>query len=78
MRYPSLSSLALALSGHCYPWNGGLCSTIDWAEAGVYPFGRNLHSLQSLTGKLHLRNGWIRSEDYDTLQVLFWERSMRS
>lgn len=34
-------------------------------------FGLNLHSLQSLTGKLHLRSGWMRFEDYDTLQDVF-------
>lgn len=28
-----------------------LIGVIDWAEAEVCPFGLNLHSLQSLTGK---------------------------
>lgn len=51
-----------------------LVGVIDWAEAEVCPFGLNLHSLQSLTGKLHLRNGWTRYDDYDTLQDIFWER----
>ncbi|GAB1312741.1 Aminoglycoside phosphotransferase domain-containing protein [Madurella fahalii] len=51
-----------------------LVGVIDWAEAEVCPFGLNLHSLQSLTGKLHLRNGWTRFEDYDTLQDAFWGR----
>lgn len=50
-----------------------LVGVIDWAEAEVCPFGLNLHSLQSLTGKLHLRNGWTRFEDYDTLQDIFWK-----
>lgn len=50
-----------------------LVSVIDWAEAEVCPFGLNLHSLQSLTGKLHLRSGWIRFENYDTLQDIFWK-----
>ncbi|KAH9908934.1 hypothetical protein F4778DRAFT_714669 [Xylariomycetidae sp. FL2044] len=49
-----------------------LVGVIDWAEAEACPFGLNLHSLQTLTGKLHLRNGWTRYEDYDTLQDLFW------
>lgn len=51
-----------------------LVGVIDWAEAEVGPFGLNLHSLQSLTGKLHLRNGWTRFGNYDTLQQIFWER----
>ncbi|KAI1182894.1 hypothetical protein F5B17DRAFT_418586, partial [Nemania serpens] len=51
-----------------------LVGVIDWAEAEVCPFGLNLHSLQSLTGKLHLREGWKRFEDYDTLQDVFWTR----
>jgi hypothetical protein len=32
----------------------------------------NLHSLQLITGKLHLRNGWSRYEEYDALQDVFW------
>ena len=51
-----------------------LKGVIDWAEAEVCPFGLNLHSLQPLTGKLHLRNGWSRYEDYDTLQDILWAR----
>ncbi|KAK3937837.1 hypothetical protein QBC46DRAFT_266659, partial [Diplogelasinospora grovesii] len=51
-----------------------LVGVIDWAEAEVCPFGLSLHSLQSLTGKLRLRDGWTRFEDYDTLQNVFWER----
>lgn len=51
-----------------------LVGVIDWAEAEVCPFGLNLHSLQSLTGKLHLREGWTRYEDYDALQDVFWDR----
>ncbi|KAK1767837.1 hypothetical protein QBC33DRAFT_610929 [Phialemonium atrogriseum] len=47
-----------------------LVGFIDWAEAQVCPFGLNLHSLQSLTGKPHLRNGRTRFGDYDTLQDL--------
>ncbi|KAK4149422.1 hypothetical protein C8A00DRAFT_46958 [Chaetomidium leptoderma] len=50
-----------------------LVGVIDWAEAEVCPFGLNLHSLQTLTGKLHLRNGWTRYVDYDVLQEVFWE-----
>ncbi|GAM82967.1 hypothetical protein ANO11243_009530 [Dothideomycetidae sp. 11243] len=51
-----------------------LVGVIDWAEAEICPFGLNLHSLQPLTGRLHLRNGWTRLEDYDVLQELFWTR----
>ncbi|OAA34770.1 Protein kinase-like domain protein [Metarhizium rileyi] len=49
-----------------------LAGVIDWAEAEICPFGMNLHSLQSLTGKLHLRDGWVRYDDYDSLHDVFW------
>ncbi|KAH7324960.1 hypothetical protein B0I35DRAFT_425266 [Stachybotrys elegans] len=49
-----------------------LVGVIDWAEAEICPFGLNLHSLQSLTGKLHLKDGWVRYDDYDNLQHVFW------
>ena len=51
-----------------------LVSVIDWAEAEICPFGFNLCSLEVTTGKLHLRNGWTRYEDYDALQKTFWGR----
>ncbi|OBT38960.1 hypothetical protein VE00_10406 [Pseudogymnoascus sp. WSF 3629] len=35
-----------------------LVGVIDWAEAEIGPFGLNLSSLQNLSGKLHLRDGW--------------------
>lgn len=50
-----------------------LVGVIDWAEAEIGPFGTNLHSLQDLMSKLHLKNGWIRYEDYDYLERLFWQ-----
>lgn len=50
-----------------------LVGVIDWAKAKIALFGTNLHSLQDLTSKLHLKNGWIRYEDYDDLARLFWE-----
>ena len=50
-----------------------LVGVIDWAEAEIGPFGTNLHSLQDLMSKLHLKNGWIRYEDYDDLARSFWE-----
>ena len=49
-----------------------LTGIIDWAEAEICPFGQNLHSLQALTGTLHLKNGWRRYEDYEALQDTFW------
>ncbi|KAK4199267.1 hypothetical protein QBC40DRAFT_203108 [Triangularia verruculosa] len=51
-----------------------LVGVIDWAEAQVGPFGLNLYSLQSFMSKLHLRNGWIRYKDYDSLQSAFWAK----
>ncbi|KAG8156544.1 hypothetical protein KVR01_013648 [Diaporthe batatas] len=45
---------------------------IDWDEAEIGPFGTNLHSLQGLMSKLHLRNGWIRYNDYPDLARSFW------
>ena len=49
-----------------------LTGVIDWAEAEICPFGQNLHSLQAFTGMLHLKNGWMRYDDYDALQENFW------
>ncbi|POR39638.1 Uncharacterized protein TPAR_00173 [Tolypocladium paradoxum] len=54
-----------------------LVGVIDWAEAGICPFGLNLHSLQALTGKLHLKDGWMRYEDYAVLQHVFWDTFKR-
>ena len=53
--------------------SGDLVGVIDWAEAEIGPFGLNLHSLQPLISKFHLKNGWIRYEDYDNLQECFWK-----
>ena len=50
-----------------------LVGVIDWAEAEIGPFGLNLSALESLSGKLHLRNGWSRYEDYNILQDTFWD-----
>ncbi|KAL9115811.1 MAG: hypothetical protein Q9227_000179 [Pyrenula ochraceoflavens] len=52
--------------------SGSLVGVIDWAEAEIGPFGLNLHSLQPLMSKFHLRNGWIRYEDYNSLEETFW------
>ncbi|KAK1774083.1 hypothetical protein QBC45DRAFT_338488 [Copromyces sp. CBS 386.78] len=54
-----------------------LVGVIDWAEAEVCPFGLNLHSIRFLSGKIHLRNGWMRYEDYDALQEAFWDTLKR-
>lgn len=50
-----------------------LVGVIDWAEAEVGPFGTNLHLLQHLMSKLHLKDGWTRFEDYYDLVRAFWE-----
>ncbi|KXX83352.1 hypothetical protein MMYC01_200087 [Madurella mycetomatis] len=49
-----------------------LVGVIDWAEAEIGPFGLNLHSVQPLISKFHLRDGWIKYDDYDILQETFW------
>lgn len=49
-----------------------LVGVVDWAKAEIGPFGVNLHSLQSLTGKLDLQNGWVRYSDHNNLQHVFW------
>ncbi|KAG8411411.1 hypothetical protein J3458_015471 [Metarhizium acridum] len=49
-----------------------LTGVIDWAEADIGPFGMNLYTLQSISGKLHLQDGWTRYDDYDSLQQIFW------
>lgn len=48
-----------------------MVGVIDWAEAEIGPFGTDLHSLQDLMSKLHLKNGWIRYEDYEGLARSF-------
>ncbi|KAF2225286.1 hypothetical protein BDZ85DRAFT_91353 [Elsinoe ampelina] len=55
-----------------HPTTCHLAGVIDWAEAEIGPFGTNLHSLQGLMSKLHLRDGWVRYEDYDDLVRAFW------
>ncbi|RTE68144.1 hypothetical protein BHE90_017480 [Fusarium euwallaceae] len=49
-----------------------LTGVIDWAEAETRPFGMNLHSLQFLTGELHMRKGWIPHQDHHALYHAFW------
>lgn len=49
-----------------------LVGVIDWAEAEIGPFGLNIEFVQPLISKFHLKNGWIRYDDYDILQETFW------
>lgn len=49
-----------------------LVGVIDWAEAEIAPFGLNLHSHQRLISKVHLKRGWVRYDDYVTLEEIFW------
>ncbi|CRG88971.1 hypothetical protein PISL3812_06006 [Talaromyces islandicus] len=49
-----------------------LIGVIDWAEAEIAPFGLNLHSHQRLISNIHLKNGWIRYDDYTVLEEIFW------
>ncbi|KAI0418735.1 hypothetical protein F5X98DRAFT_108991 [Xylaria grammica] len=49
-----------------------LVGVIDWAEAQIRPFGLNLYSIQPFMSKFHLRNGWIRYDDYNILEEIFW------
>jgi len=51
-----------------------LVGVVDWAEAEIAPFGLNLYSHQRLISKVHLRNGWVRYDDYVTLENIFWSR----
>ena len=56
--------------------NGETCQlvgVIDWAEAEIGPFGTNLHSVQPLISKFHLKHGWIRYLDYEVLEQTFWD-----
>jgi hypothetical protein len=49
-----------------------LVGVVDWAEAEIAPFGLNLHSHQRLISKVHLKNGWVRYDDYVILEEIFW------
>ncbi|PYH34414.1 uncharacterized protein BO87DRAFT_358247 [Aspergillus neoniger CBS 115656] len=51
-----------------------LVGVVDWAEAEVAPFGLNLHSHQRLISKVHLKGGWMRYDDYVTLEDIFWSK----
>lgn len=49
-----------------------LTGVIDWAEAEIAPFGLNLDTVQGLAGHFHLRDGWLRFDDFGHLQRVFW------
>lgn len=49
-----------------------LVGVVDWAEAEIAPFGLNLYSHQRLISKVDLKSGWIRYDDYVTLEDIFW------
>ncbi|KAF9894418.1 hypothetical protein FE257_007921 [Aspergillus nanangensis] len=49
-----------------------LVGVVDWAEAEIAPFGLNLHAHQRVIGTVHLKNGWIRYDDYGVLEEIFW------
>ncbi|KAH8433854.1 uncharacterized protein LDX57_011491 [Aspergillus melleus] len=49
-----------------------LVGVVDWTEAEIAPFGLNLYSHQRLISKIHLKNGWVRFDDYITLENIFW------
>lgn len=50
-----------------------LTGVIDWAEAGVCPFGQNLHFLQHFSGTMHISRGWRQFMDHAVLQKVFWQ-----
>ncbi len=49
-----------------------LTGVIDWAEADIGPFGLNLYFVRGLMGRMHLKTGWSRFEDYGALRDTFW------
>lgn len=55
-------------------WNTGhLASVLDWGEAGLCPFGQNLHFIQNLICFLDAERGWQPYDDYEALQEIFWD-----
>lgn len=49
-----------------------LVGAVDWAEAGIAPFGLNLHAHQRFISKIDPWHGWARFADYALLEELFW------
>ena len=53
------------------PKTGHLTGVIDWAEAGILPFGCALWGLENILGFMD-RCGWHYFDDYQKLEDLFW------
>ncbi|KAG9231957.1 hypothetical protein BJ875DRAFT_506330 [Amylocarpus encephaloides] len=53
-----------------------LTGVIDWAEAEICPFGQNLHSLQTLTGALHLKMDEVGDLSTETMKTIKTARIM--
>ncbi|TQV91173.1 hypothetical protein V2A60_009363 [Cordyceps javanica] len=49
-----------------------ITGVIDWAGAGVVPFGKSLYALENLLGSMG-PGGWHYSDDRNTLEELFWQ-----
>jgi hypothetical protein len=49
-----------------------LVRVVDWAKAEIALFGLNLFSHQRLISKVHLKKGWVRYNDYISLEDIFW------
>lgn len=53
------------------PETGHLTGVIDWAEAGILPFGCALWGLENILGFMD-RRGWHYFNSYQELEDLFW------
>ncbi|KAF1966825.1 hypothetical protein BU23DRAFT_517258 [Bimuria novae-zelandiae CBS 107.79] len=53
------------------PETGHLTGVIDWAEAGILPFGCALWGLENILGFMD-RRGWHYFDSYQELEDLFW------
>ena len=54
------------------PRTGEITGIIDWAEAGIQPFGFALYSLDNILGYLTL-NGWVVHSSAEYLRDEFWK-----
>ena len=54
------------------PTSGRITGIIDWAEAGILPFGLALYGLENLLGNMNSR-GWKYFEIKDELEQRFWK-----
>lgn len=55
------------------PTTGHVTGIIDWAEAGVLPFGLALYGLENLLGYMG-PGGWSYFEIRDELEQRFWNQ----